>query len=206
MTMDEAARTEIERSVRAMCDRGEHASAAAAIVRGYGPELFSFVAAFHKNDADANDAFSDLAEAVLRGLPAFAWQSTLRTWLYGIARNVSRKRRRDDGRRRKRVDQAETSTFEGVVQQVRTETATFLQTEKKTRLRELRDSLPEDDRMLLVLRVDRGLEWNDLARVLHDGDALDTAVLAREAARLRKRFQLVKDRLRALAKREGLLE
>ena len=40
-----------------------------------------------------------------------------------------------------------------------------------------------------------------------DGDApLDDAALAREAARLRKRFQLLKDRLREQAKKEGLIE
>ena len=73
----------------------------------------------------------------------------------------------------------------------------------------LRDGLPDEDRMLLVLRVDRGLAWNDLARILseEEGDrATDDASLAKEAARLRKRFQLVKERLREMAKREGLLE
>lgn len=207
--MDDGARAEIERAVRGMCDHGDHAGATAHIVRGYGPELFSFLAAMSRSDTEANDAFSDLAEAVLRGLAGFGWQSTLRTWLYGIARNVLHKRRRNEARRRRRVGEAGASTLEGVVQQVRTDTAAFLQTEKKTRLQALRDSLPEDDRMLLVLRVDRELAWNDLALVLHDGAEgapLEDAALAREVARLRKRFQLVKERLREMAKKEGLLE
>jgi hypothetical protein len=34
----------------------------------------------------------------------------------------------------------------------------------------------------------------------------DAAMLRRESARLRKRFQLVKERLRDLAKEEGLIE
>jgi RNA polymerase sigma-70 factor (ECF subfamily) len=62
--------------------------------------------------------------------------------------------------------------------------------------------------MLLVLRVDRNLEWNDLARVLAEGDdgtaPLADADVTREAARLRKRFQLLKEKLREMAKREGL--
>jgi len=51
--------------------------------------------------------------------------------------------------------------------------------------------------MLLVLRVDKGLAWNDLARVMYaeDGPLLDDEGLKREAARLRKRFQHVKERL-----------
>ena len=82
-------------------------------------------------------------------------------------------------------------------------------TETKTRLQALRDALPEEDRMLLVLRMDRQLAWNELARVLAEADGdvpLDDAALAKEAARLRKRFQLVKDRLREQAKKEGLIE
>jgi RNA polymerase sigma-70 factor (ECF subfamily) len=107
------------------------------------------------------------------------------------------------------VVNATDSFFQGVVQKVRTETTPFLRTESKTRLEALRDALPDEDRTLLVLRIDRNLAWNDLARIVgqEDGEApLDDAAVAREAARLRKRFQLVKDRLRELAKREGLTE
>ena len=60
--------------------------------------------------------------------------------------------------------------------------------------------------MLLILRVDRRLEWVEIARVLAGDDGLvDDTSLKREAARLRKRFQIVKDRLRDMAKREGLV-
>ena len=94
-----------------------------------------------------------------------------------------------------------------MAQAVRTQTVEFLRTEKRTRLQALRDALPEEDRMLLVLRVDRQLAWNELARILGEGgEGLDAQALGREAARLRKRFQLVKDRLRELAKKEGLIE
>ena len=97
--------------------------------------------------------------------------------------------------------------FEAVeaVLPARTETQSFLRTEKRRRLDALRNNLSMEDRALLVLRVDRKLEWNELARILLESDegaSPETAVLAREAARLRKRFQLVKERLRERAKRE----
>jgi RNA polymerase sigma-70 factor (ECF subfamily) len=207
--MDEASRARLESDVRSLCEARDWDAAATAILRGYGPEVFGFLVAVHRNEAAANDAFSDLAEAIWRSLPSFAWQSTVRTWTYAIARNVSRTRKRDAARHDRRAPRDGESALEGVAAKVRTETAAFLRTEKKTRLQALRDALPEEDRMLLVLRIDRGLAWNDLARVLHEGDedaVLDDAALAREAARLRKRFQLVKDRLRELAKKEGLLD
>jgi len=210
--MDEAARARLERlesQVRAHCDARDWDAACTAILRGYGPEVFGFLVAVHRNEAAANDAFSDLAEAIWRSLPNFAWQSSVRTWTYAIARNVSRTRKRDAARLDRRAPRAGDSALEGVAAKVRTETLAILRTETKTRLQALRDALPEADRMLLVLRIDRGLSWNDLARVLHEGaeDAqLDDAALTREAARLRKRFQLVKDKLREMAKKEGLLD
>jgi RNA polymerase sigma-70 factor (ECF subfamily) len=62
--------------------------------------------------------------------------------------------------------------------------------------------------MLLILRVDRRLDWTEIARVLLETPEHlppDAAALKREAARLRKRFQIVKDRLRERVEREGLL-
>jgi hypothetical protein len=50
------------------------------------------------------------------------------------------------------------------------------------------------------------MEWNDIVTVMHDGEALDDETAKREAARLRKRFQSVKERLRERAASEGLLE
>jgi RNA polymerase sigma-70 factor (ECF subfamily) len=207
--VDDADRERLETRVRDLCARGDQAGAATAIVQGYGPELLGFLMATHRSPTEANDTFSDVTEAIWRGLPAFAWESTVRTWAYAVARNVTKHRQRTAGRHGRRVVNATDSFFQGVVHKVRTETTPFLRTESKTRLEALRDALPDEDRALLVLRIDRNLAWNDLARIVgqEDGEPpLDDAAVAREAARLRKRFQLVKDRLRELAKREGLTE
>ena len=61
--------------------------------------------------------------------------------------------------------------------------------------------------MLLSLRIDRKLAWNDLARILHDGQEgqLGAEELKRESARLRKQFQATKEKLTELAKRHGLI-
>jgi RNA polymerase sigma-70 factor, ECF subfamily len=201
-------RERLESDVRALCERADYGAAATLAIRGYGPELFGFLIAVLRDEGEANEAFSELCEVLWRGLPAFAWESTLRTWAYGIARNMSRTRRRNAARRARRVAGGE-SALEEIAQAVRSQTLSYLRTEKKTRLQALRDRLSEDDRVLLVLRIDRQLDWKDLARVLGEtqGSApLDEAALAREAARLRKRFQVLKDRIRELAKRENLVE
>jgi hypothetical protein len=50
------------------------------------------------------------------------------------------------------------------------------------------------------------MAWTEIARVVlgAEGD-VDAAALKRESARVRKRFQLVKERLRELALARGLL-
>jgi RNA polymerase sigma-70 factor (ECF subfamily) len=50
------------------------------------------------------------------------------------------------------------------------------------------------------------LAWIDLARILYEGETpLDDETLKREAARLRKRFQLVKEKIYEMARKEGLV-
>jgi RNA polymerase sigma-70 factor (ECF subfamily) len=81
-----------------------------------------------------------------------------------------------------------------------------LRTETKSKLVELRQRLPDDDQLLLILRIDRHLSWEELARVfLEEREDASAEALKRESARLRKRFQLVKERLRALAVEHGLV-
>ena len=207
--MDPGARAELEQRVRDAVERGDVSSAVTSTLEGYGPELFGFLMAVHPDEADAQDAFSERAEGVWLGLTTFAWESTLRTWVYAIARNIMRANRRKAARRERRVARVGDSAIEAVAAKVRTETLTFLRTEQRTRVQALRDALPEEDRILLILRIDRQLAWDELARVMAatgPGGALDNAAVTKESARLRKRFQLVKERLREHAKREGLLE
>src|SRR5262249_52246367 len=89
---------------------------------------------------------------------------------------------------------------------VRTETLSFLRTERRDRFAELRASLDPDDRTLLILRVERGLAWNDLAQAMHADDAtpLCGEALKRESAGVRKGSQFLKQRLRERGRREGL--
>jgi RNA polymerase sigma-70 factor (ECF subfamily) len=187
--MDDGAREQLERDVRTACDRGDPSRAATLAIRGYGPEIYGFLIAVHRSEQDANDVFAAVAEVIWRGLTRFEWESSLRTWAYAVARNVSRTFRRDEARRARRAKHVGTSALEDVAQAVRTETLEFLRTEKRTKLKALREALEPEDRMLLVLRVDRRLEWADIARVLSDASGpRDEIAVAREAARLRKRF------------------
>jgi RNA polymerase sigma-70 factor (ECF subfamily) len=201
-------RQELELDLRRRCDARDFNGAATVALRGYGREILEFLTAFHRSETDASEVFSLFTDALWQGLERFAWTSSFRTWAYAIARYVSYSYRRDAGRRERLMGAPlPDSTVAAVAEQVRTETLSYLRTERRTRIVELRDTLPPEDRVLLMLRVDRELTWNDLARVLHDGEAeLDDEILKREAARLRKRFQLIKEKIYEMARHEGLVD
>lgn len=197
-------RTEIEREVQRLCEAGAHADATVAAIRGYGPEILGFLVAQHRGDAD--EVFSVWSERVFRGLAGFTWRSSLRTWAYTVARNASVNHGR--GRQRAQREQdVRSAVLVAVEQQVRTATPMYLRTEVKHKFAAIRDALPPEDRMLLVLRVDKRLEWKDLARVMLGDDAeVADAALTKESQRLRKRFQLLKEKLVAAGKRAGMFD
>lgn len=198
--MEAGKREALERTIRDACDRGDLRAATEAAIRGYGPEIYGFLVAFHRDEEDAAEVWARVSESLWSNLERFAWQSTLRTWLYVVARNTSvRYRQEIRERERRHAPLPDGSSMVGFEARPRTETQSYLRTENRERFAAFRDALPEDDRMLLVLRIDKGLAWNELARVMHDGDEpLDEEGLRRESARLRKRLQLVKERLLAL--------
>jgi RNA polymerase sigma-70 factor (ECF subfamily) len=199
---------ELEKDIRRRAEARDFAGATTAALEGYGPEIMGLLHAMHPREEAAADVFSVFAESVWRGLPGFKWESSFRTWAYTIARRSSLHYRRDEGRRgRKQVPLEELSAISAVVMRVRTGTLSYLRTERQSRLAEIRAALPPDDQALLILRVDRELAWNDLARVMHEGEAapLSGERLKRESARLRKRFQAIKEKLLEIGRREGLV-
>lgn len=77
------------REVAAFLDGDE--AAFRALYDAHAPALYAFLRRLlgHHN-AEANDALQDVWLRAARDLGRFQWQSTLRTWLFGIAVNRSR--------------------------------------------------------------------------------------------------------------------
>ncbi len=72
-------------------------------------------------------------------------------------------------------------------------------------MQELRQKLPIEDQQVLILRVGNQLSWPEIAIVMSEtAEGPEEPDLSREAARLRKRFQLAKERLRVMAREAGL--
>jgi RNA polymerase sigma-70 factor, ECF subfamily len=205
--MNHPGREAIEQDIRRLVDVPDLAAATTAALQGYGPEIFRFLLALHRDEAGASEVFSYFAEGIWRGIAAFDWACSFRTWAFGVARRASLRYRRDQGRRAAReIPLEHASALSALEVQVRSQTLSYLRSERKNRFAEIRDSLPPDDRALLMLRVDQKLAWNDCARAMNDGEEpLGDEALRREAARLRKRYQIVKEKLLELGRSEGLV-
>jgi RNA polymerase sigma-70 factor (ECF subfamily) len=199
-----------EAEIRGACEARDYELAVTLLMRVYADELLSFLVARLGDRSHGEEAFSDLVEDLWSGLPKFEFRSSIRTWAYTVARHAAARYARAPGRRKARnLTLSKHVELSELVERARTRTAAYRQTDVKNQVRALREKLEPDDQMLLILRVDRQMEWRDLALVMSGDEdpnqAMPAEALEREAARLRKRFERVKAELKRLAKESGLL-
>lgn len=192
----------IENDVAACIRAGDVRQATKLVIEAFGGEVFGYVASLLKDVDLAADAFSAACESVLTGISGFRGQSSLRTWFYAIARHAAYL----EARRERRGRGTSALLLEADLEApIRTATATFRKTEVKESIARLRASLSEEERELLLLRVDRRLSWNEIAVVQLGGDAGGEDAVKVTAARCRKQFERAKQKLRKLAEQEGLV-
>jgi RNA polymerase sigma-70 factor (ECF subfamily) len=189
--------TPVEGTVRARFDAGDLDGAMAAAIAGYGAELFGFLVGLSRDHDRAADLFGAACERLWRGLPAFRWDSSFRVWAYTIARNEFLRSLRHVTRERKQVPLSRASQLSAMAARARATTPPYRRTEVKDAFARLREQLAPEDHMLLGLRLDKRMAWSEIAAVLGTGD------VARDAAKLRKRYQRLKTRLRELAREAG---
>ncbi len=194
---------DLDGTARALIKEGRTVAAVEQVLKSLGPEVHGFLCASLGNDGDADEVFSAVAERLWRSLGAFEWRCTLRTWLYVIARREAERFVR--AARRHRVGRVRLSELVDVIAAARTESQAKRRSEQRNRFQRLRDELEPADRDLIILRVDRGLAWDEIALAfVDDPDSSSAEDLHREAARVRKRFQLVKEGLARRVREEGL--
>jgi RNA polymerase sigma-70 factor (ECF subfamily) len=192
-----------EEAIRGAHRRGDLDEAAREALERYRGELYSFLCARLGSEADAHEVFAQVTEDLWRGIASFRWECSCRTWLYTLARHAAVRFERSPANQAARWRSL--SHVADLEVRERSRTRPYLRTDAKDRLAALRSTLTADEQSLLVLRVDRGLSWADVARVLEDGDA-DEATLQKQAVNLRQRFRQLKRRLQAQARSEGLLD
>lgn len=170
-------------------------------VETYGGELYGFLVNVVGDPVGAEAVFSQTVEDFWRGLPCFRGGLRVRTWLYRLAHQAAV---RHHGARWNRAPRAGGPAPAPRVAAAHTLTASWRRTDLKWG--ELRREIAPEDRALLVLRVDRDLAWDEIAQVMLSESSEDASAgaVTREAARLRKRFGVLKDQLRVRARAAGL--
>jgi RNA polymerase sigma-70 factor (ECF subfamily) len=188
----------LDEEVLALRERGEIEAAATLAIRALGPEVLGYLTALVHDASEASEVFSQFAEDLWRGLAGFRGESSLRTWAYRLARHAALRQARDPFRRRgERLGTSRASALAGSIV-----ASTVVRDEwRAQQLARLRRQLAEDEQTLLILRVDRGLSWGEVADVLagEDGARPDEPAL-------RKRFERLKDKLARAAREEGLID
>jgi len=185
-----------EEKIAALLGARDWAGASTVALRAYGPPILTYLRSVLRDDDLAGDVFSRFAEKLWRSVGDFRGECAFATWAYRLAWFAVREHKRAEGRRREQ--RLGTDAVEQIVQEVRESTATGIHTDAKDRWARIKGSLDPFERSLLLLRVEKGLPWKDVARIMaEEGEELAEAAL-------RKRFARLRARLHKLARDEGV--
>jgi len=187
--------------VRELVAAGRGRQAADVLLARLSPELRPFLHRLLGDVSRADEAHSATCERLWRGLATFRWECSLRSWSYIIARREAQRCRARHVRAG--IQQTTLSKADEIVARG-TSTSGRVSTTRRDQLENLRASLSDEDRDLLVLRVERELTWKDIAAAFLEEHEVEPEAITREAARLRQRFHAIRVRLAsAIGDRSG---
>jgi RNA polymerase sigma-70 factor, ECF subfamily len=187
----------VDLAVRTRLGAGDVFGATTDAIRSYGPEIFGFLVGVLGDGDAARDVYGFVNDAILRELGAFPWSCPLRTWMYAVARAELALHR---GRRKQPLRPPQL----GGSMPDPTSTVSRRPTNMRSKIALLRACLREEDRELLILRVDRSFDWRELALTAL-GPKASALEIEREAAVHRTRFERVRNQLAESAREQRLL-
>jgi len=196
---------EQEFDLRCAWDKGDYDTVVTQLLERYTGTILGILIARLKSESDAGEVYSMFVEDLWKGIDGFQWRGSLLAWAIRIALNAMMRWLAAGHRRPERNVSIEDSAVLEVADRLRSSTLDYLRSEVKSEVRRLREELPPDDQMLLILHIDRALKWNEVAAALADRD-LTQEELKREAARLRQRFRLLIKKLRDIARARGIVD
>lgn len=133
--------------------------ARAAILQDLADPWYRTALALLSNADDAREAVQEAAARLLRDLPKFRGDSSLRTWAIGIVINVSREMRRRPRRLVPMLEQEPPAHAPGPDGRAE-------QSEQESRLRQMLDHLPERQREAVLLRFFEDMSVDETAKAM----------------------------------------
>jgi hypothetical protein len=167
----------LEIVVRSLLVRGNVPRAASELLGALAADVYGFMTAAAADAHAARAAYGRFAASLPGELAAFHWRCGLRTFVYFLARRELARER----------EQAARPTIDAAALPTPAREAPAPPSSSSDLALALRRRLAAEDRELLVLHVDRGLDWHELALTSLGEDAVG-AQLAGEADRLARRF------------------
>ena len=148
-------------SIAALISRGEHRQALVALAEAYAAEVGRLCAAFLGDRGEAEELAQEILLAAHRAMPAFEGRSSVRRWLYSIARRscakaLDRRQRRGILARRAEAEAALQADL-GPDPEAEVIAARELQ-----QLREALAGLKDGPREVLLLRYVSGLSYREI--------------------------------------------
>ena len=191
MTLTHDAEEKLLKSLRNREDSGYE-----TLVRTYGPQVMAIAIRYLRSEADAADCFQDTFVAVFQSIDSFQQRSSIRHWIRGVTVNQclmklrKRQRRREESiehmlpmfdERGKRVEVASPRQKAGIGESLDAEQIRRI-------VRENIDRLPEDYRLVLLLRDIDGYTTRETATIL--GIKINAAKTRLHRARSALKFML----------------
>lgn len=147
----------------APCDR----AALASLYAELAPAVHRFLRDLLRDDALAADAVQEAFVRAFRRVETMPRGTRLAAWVFGIARNVSLELRKARGRARRVLVQEDARLACRVADvRARSPEAQLLDREAVIVVARALAALPEDRRAALLLRLDHGLSYDEIARAM----------------------------------------
>lgn len=198
-----------ETQIRILRDRLELSAAESAAIELYGPQVLGFLVTVLRSEGDARAAFSRASVELRACMRGFDESCSVRTRFYALAWMAAR-----GGRRTSMSKNAVGGGGADGDEVPPSRTESLVQLQPVRGPAAIRDALSEADHALLVLRVDRAMPWEDVARILSPdtlapapspAPAPTIAATPGAAAVLEDRFRSLCDEIRARAVADGLV-
>ena len=166
--------------------RGEHA-AFELLMRRYNPRLYRLARATLRDDAEAEDALQDAYLRAYRSLAQYRHEAALATWLARLVLNECYARLRRNARRNNIVPLAAPSRneLENVAAHTEGPDVTAMRAQMRALIERKLDELPEDFRLVFVLRGVEELDSSEVAQTLQIPEATVRSRYFRARALLR---------------------
>lgn len=171
MALDAPTRVPVDEAELVRKAQAGEVSAYEELVRRHQPRVFAIVGGILRRSEDVEDLAQQVFLKVYLSLPRFDLRSTFSTWLYKVTVNECL-----DHLRKKKVrklvyesdlSEEQAAVLEGAVQPERHEANSEKRAELKQLVDRLLEELPQEERLMMVLKEVEGWTVEEIAEVLN---------------------------------------